>query len=123
MTKTAAVAVTVTCLVLAPNAALCRQGLAGLAPPPTSIRLTDQMKAQVQRCWVPTSAIVTVSFYLNRDGSIADSPKPAIEGAASDADAKAVLKAIADCAPYKMPVERYEEWQSIELRFAAAPLQ
>ena len=99
---------------------------------PLTISEIDAFRAQIERCWsVPAGAVdaenlvVTLQIFLNPDGTLAGSPtimeqtrmnRPGQEF--FRAAAESALRAVLKCEPYGMlPVESYELWQEIELKF------
>lgn len=86
----------------------------------------DALRAQIQACWNPPPGalearelIVDVRLQLNRDGSV--SAEPQVMNRASHPQfqvaAEAARRAIKRCAPYKMPIAKYDLWQDVEVRF------
>jgi hypothetical protein len=66
----------------------------------------------IARCWNPppgSTGTVTVRFDLARDGSVIGTPK--INGLASAGVAKSAVDAVKLCQPYRLPAERYADWQ------------
>jgi len=88
--------------------------------------LADALRGQIRNCWSPMTGapdpedqIVTFSLRLNRDGSVGGleilSVQPNSYGAAA---AEAASRAIYQCAPYRLPPERYNQWREFRpLRF------
>lgn len=90
--------------------------------------LRDSLKSQVEQCWSPPvgapdakKLIVDFDLFLNQDGSIAQPPQlmpDSAAAAASDpyvrAAADAALRAIYTCAPYKLPADRYSQWNEVK---------
>jgi outer membrane biosynthesis protein TonB len=99
----------------------------------TSMTLSeiDALRLQVEKCWSfpagaanPEDLIVTVQISLNPDGSLGKTPeilektKLAIGGDQFfRVAAESALRAVRRCAPYKMPIDKYQSWRQIELRF------
>ncbi|MGN6103429.1 MAG: hypothetical protein ACTHOR_20010, partial [Devosia sp.] len=74
--------------------------------------LAPLLSRQIARCWNPppgTSGSVTVRFDLTQDGHVAGAPR--VLGLASVGVAKAAQHAITFCQPYKLPPERFSDWQ------------
>jgi outer membrane biosynthesis protein TonB len=98
---------------------------AGLASAMTST-LKDAFLSQIRNCWNPipgapnpADQIVQFDLKLNRDGTVASLRLLEVSatpyGAAA---AQAGSRAIYQCQPYRLPPERYGEWQEINpLRF------
>jgi len=85
---------------------------------------------QITQCWTPLAGapdasqlIVTFRLFLNPDGSIAQPPQLSGSSASSGgnpyarAAAEAARRAIYTCAPYRLPVDRYNEWRDISFTF------
>jgi len=89
--------------------------------------LSTALSSQVQQCWSPPvgapdprKLVVDFDLFLNQDGSIAQPPQlvgNSAAAAASDpyvrAAADAAKRAIYTCAPYKLPADRYSQWNEI----------
>ncbi len=62
--------------------------------------------------------IVDERLQLNRDGSVPAEPQVANRGnhPQFQVAAEAARRAIVRCAPYKMPVAKYDLWQDVEVR-------
>lgn len=96
-----------------------------------TLDLVDALKNQIRPCWSPQvgapraeELIVDFDLFLNPDGSVAQAPQLTASSraqAASDpytkAAAAAALRAIYQCAPYKLPQDRYSDWREITFRF------
>lgn len=87
----------------------------------------DALRGQVQRCWnIPAGAEngdslrVSVKFRLDRSGALEGSPE-IISGGGSGgverAAAEAARRAVARCAPYTLPAEKYETWAEVIVNF------
>ncbi len=89
----------------------------------------DAFRAQIQKCWsIPAGArdsenlVIQIRLGLNRDGSIAQGPFVLdTQNRRGDpfyrAAAESVLRAVHQCQPFQMPVEKYALWRDIELTF------
>jgi hypothetical protein len=89
--------------------------------------LQDALRSQIAQCWSPplgapsgSELVVNFDLYLNPDGSVArppqldaDSAAAAARDAYTHAAADAARRAIYQCAPYKLPADRYAEWHEI----------
>ncbi len=87
--------------------------------------LRSLLQSQIYKCWSPPVGSprpdqLTVEFqlYLRLDGTIAQPPKLTATGISSGdpfmrAAVEAARRAIYTCAPYRLPVERYGQWQSV----------
>ncbi len=87
----------------------------------------DALRGQVQRCWnLPAGAIdgdklrVSVKFRLDRSGAV-DGGIEIISGGGGSgverAAAEAARRAVARCAPYNLPAEKYETWAEVIVNF------
>ena len=93
--------------------------------------LASALQSEIYRCWSPPEGaphperlIVTFELFLNRDGSVAQPPQLTANSAAAVASdpymraaAEAARRAIYTCAPYKLPPDRYSQWQVVEITF------
>lgn len=89
--------------------------------------LVDALRNQVAQCWsppvgAPNAADLVVDFdlFLNPDGSVAQPPQltggsqaRASVSPYTRAAAEAARRAIYECAPYKLPANRYAQWREI----------
>ena len=93
--------------------------------------LADALKSQIYRCWSPpvgapnaNDLVVDFDLQLNPDGTVMGRPQLSASSAAAmgnpytRAAAEAANRAIYQCAPYKLPAQRYSDWKQISpLRF------
>jgi len=89
--------------------------------------LADALKSQIYRCWsppvgAPNAADLVVDFdlTLNNDGTPARATSDALSSGNpyTRAAAEAARRAIFQCQPYRLPPDRYTQWQEISpLRF------
>jgi colicin import membrane protein len=86
----------------------------------------DALRAQIQACWNPPPGaldarelIVQVRLQLNRDGSVSAEPQVLNRGSHPQFQvaAESAKRAIRRCAPYKMPIAKYDIWQDVEVTF------
>jgi hypothetical protein len=89
--------------------------------------LQTALASQIMACWNPPvgapnadDLVVDFDLFLNRDGSVArppqltgDSPAQVARSSYTRAAAEAARRAIYTCAPYKLPANRYNDWQEI----------
>lgn len=89
--------------------------------------LQDALRSQIAQCWSPPvgaphaqDLIVDFDLLLNPDGSVAQPPQlvgDSVSAAATNpytrAAAEAARRAIYECAPYKLPQDRYSQWREI----------
>jgi outer membrane biosynthesis protein TonB len=99
-----------------------------LSDQPLSISEIDALRRQIEKCWnVPAGAIeaesllVEIRVWLNPDGSIMraeilDTARMSRDGYYRAA-AESAYRAIFLCEPYSLPVERYNAWKMILMRF------
>jgi outer membrane biosynthesis protein TonB len=89
--------------------------------------IADALKSQIYRCWSPpvgapnaTDLVVDFDLTLNQDGTPARATSDALtsSNAYTRAAAEAARRAIAQCQPYRLPADRYDQWREINpLRF------
>jgi outer membrane biosynthesis protein TonB len=87
----------------------------------------DSLRGQVQRCWlIPAGAAdagdlkVSVRFKLDPAGELQGSPEIVSGGGGEGvqrAAAEAARRAVARCAPYNLPTEKYETWAEVIVNF------
>lgn len=88
--------------------------------------LADALRSQIRNCWSPiigapnpADQIVSFGLSLNRDGSVASLELLTMSGNPyTAAAAEAASRAIYQCQPYRLPLERYAQWREFRpLRF------
>ncbi len=93
--------------------------------------LVDALRNQISQCWSPPvgaphpeTLIVEFELFLNRDGSVAQPPQLTANSSAAVANnpymraaADAARRAIYMCEPYKLPADRYSQWNDIKFVF------
>ena len=87
----------------------------------------DALRGQVQRCWnIPAGAAdggnlkVSVKFKLDQSGALEGSPEIIDGGGASGVEraaAEAARRAVARCAPYNLPADKYDAWADVIVHF------
>ncbi|GLS30527.1 hypothetical protein SAMN04488498_103160 [Mesorhizobium albiziae] len=87
----------------------------------------DALRGQVQKCWnIPAGAAdggnlrVSVQFRLDRAGALEGSPEIISGGGASGVEraaAEAARRAVARCAPYNLPADKYDAWADVIVNF------
>jgi outer membrane biosynthesis protein TonB len=86
----------------------------------------DALRAQIQQCWNPPvgvleaqELIVKVQLDLKQDGSLEAEPKLVNNGSNPlfRIAAESALRAIKRCAPYRLPIAKYDVWHSVEVTF------
>lgn len=93
--------------------------------------IADALKSQIYRCWSPPTGapdardlVVDYALRLNQDGTVASlqltpgTQVVAASNAYTRAAAEAASRAIYQCQPYRLPLDRYNVWREINpLRF------
>jgi outer membrane biosynthesis protein TonB len=100
------------------------------APTGTAMALSqselDALRAQIQACWNPPvgvadakGLVVTVRLMLKQDGSLSAEPLVTNRGSTAlfQIAAESALRAIRRCAPYRLPIAKYEVWKDVEVDF------
>ncbi|MET0445797.1 MAG: hypothetical protein ABW151_14580 [Pseudorhodoplanes sp.] len=86
----------------------------------------DALRAQIQACWNPPPGaldarelVVQVRLQLNNDGSVSADPQVLNRGSHPQFQvaAESAKRAIRRCAPYKMPIAKYDIWKDVEVTF------
>ena len=82
------------------------------------------MKRQVEMCWNPPRGVrgasdqkVKVLINLNRDGSIINAIPETRENTINKIAIESAIRAIKQCQPYELPVEKYNAWKEIKFTF------
>lgn len=89
---------------------------------------------KVKPCWYtsglagapnPETLVVQIEVSLNRDGSVASPPQLTAQSAIAaagnkylKATAESATRAITQCAPFKLPPDRYAEWRQSTVNFS-----
>jgi outer membrane biosynthesis protein TonB len=112
----------------APNAKADTRNVKGIgAMNAMTADLQDALRSQIAQCWSPPvgaprseELVVDFDLFLNPDGSVAQPPQLVANSAAAAAGdpytraaAEAAQRAIYECAPYKLPADRYSQWREI----------
>lgn len=92
--------------------------------------LESILRSQVQKCWRepadlanPARLIVDVQIELGQDGKLIKQPKLIYPESVMGIDSSTkvaidnALRAARQCAPYILPIKRYEEWKIFTFRF------
>lgn len=82
--------------------------------------IAQMLHDSVARCWSPpagASGTVTVHFELQTDGHVVGKPK--VNGFASAGVGKAAAHAVTFCQPYRLPPERFPDWQHAVVTLSA----
>ena len=87
----------------------------------------DALRGAISKCWnVPAGVadapglVVTVKMKLNQDGSIQGAPQVTSGGGGDGvarAAAESAKRAVARCAPYNLPVDKYDSWSEVIVNF------
>jgi hypothetical protein len=90
----------------------------------------DALSGQARRCWDippgrtdPRQVSVTLRFRLNKDGTLDGTPV-VVEFPASTlgkVSADNAVRALLRCAPYRLPADKFDEWNDVQLRLAPGP--
>jgi len=114
------------------KARLADKNVKGFGPQTAmTMDLQDSLRSQIQQCWSPPvgaphpeELVVEFELFLKPDGSVAQPPQLSAESETAvghdsftRAAAEAARRAIYTCAPYKLPGDRYNQWQDIALTF------
>jgi colicin import membrane protein len=97
-----------------------------------SLSEMDALRGMIEKCWSPPTGIadagsmkITVKMSLNQSGEIEGRPQviaggggSGIERAAGEAARRAVLK----CAPYNLPLDKYDAWSEVVVNFDPSEL-
>ena len=98
--------------------------------------LASMLKSQVKPCWTYMSGaphadrlITKFRIQLGRDGNVVGQPQLAAESAAAQAGDpymraanEAALRAIMTCGPYKLPLDRYDQWRDFSIAFKVSDM-
>ena len=93
--------------------------------------MADLFRAQASRCWrVPADAPnpdalrVSVDVWLERDGSLSQAPRLRDESRVRFSGdpflrvaGERAVRAVVECAPYRMPADQYGAWRRITVNF------
>jgi hypothetical protein len=91
-----------------------------------TLSVLDALRNLIARCWVRPAgrfdAKIAFELYLDRDGSISRPPlrKNEPSGASPaglNVQAEAIRRAIYTCAPYQLPLSRYDQWHHSVVAF------
>lgn len=83
------------------------------------------LQTQMQRCWNPPVGVanaaelnVRVEVRFNQDGALSGIPVVLNTGGEGfDVASNAAVRAVQQCQPYDMPVEKYDNWQQVIVNF------
>ena len=110
--------------------AIAARSVRGKKGPKMTVDEISAIRQQIEKCWsVPAGArgaknlVVEVQIWLNKDGSLAKSPK-IVDGARMSSNnfykiaAESARRAVIQCAPLKgLPKNKYKHWREITLQF------
>lgn len=94
--------------------------LAAVPAEAASSDLGPLLSNQIARCWNPppgTRGAVTVRFELSEKGEVVGTP--IVRGLANAGVANAAIHAVEFCQPYRMPRERFSDWQHPVVKLSA----
>lgn len=82
-------------------------------------------RESIMRCWAPPGAEagkpgqVRLEFKLKPSGELDGEPRVlnSPDGKAAEALAQSAIRAVQRCAPYSLPVAKYESWRQIVINF------
>ena len=102
----------------------------GTGPGTVDSRMTaselDALRARLSQCWSPpigwtdpSEVRVVLMLFLNVDGSVSGAPQvlEAPGGRYAQTAAESAARAVRRCAPYNLPVEKYEAWKEVRVVF------
>ncbi|KZL13763.1 hypothetical protein PsAD37_05154 [Pseudovibrio sp. Ad37] len=102
-------------------------GCAAMADSGTSLLplTSDELavfRDQIAGCWIPphgSDGVVRLQFDLSRSGELVGTPQVLSSGKSPEykAAATSAVRAVARCAPYSLPAEKYETWKTVTLNF------
>lgn len=110
----------------ASNAKVAERTMKGIgAQSAMTMDLVDALRNQIAQCWSPPvgspdaqSLVVDFDLFLNEDGSVARPPQLLASSTSNSsyarAAAEAARRAIYECAPYKLPADKYGVWREIK---------
>ncbi len=86
----------------------------------------NALASAMRKCWnPPISALsedgltVRILVNLNKDGSVNGTPKilSQINSSVAGATARAAQRAIMRCSPYRLSVQKYDDWKQVDVTF------
>jgi hypothetical protein len=86
----------------------------------------DALRARLAECWSPpigwtdpAQVRVVLQLNLNADGSLNGVPQvlESPQGSYSATAPESAVRAVRRCAPYNLPVEKYDAWQQVRVTF------
>ena len=79
--------------------------------------------SQIARCVPPINiaahSVITIDLRLNADGSVTEESK--IVSSPTPEIGKAMLRAVSQCQPYRLPAQEYQRWKQILVDFDLDP--
>ena len=90
----------------------------------------DALAAQMRQCWrllpgeIDSGLSVRLMVDLNRDGTVIGTPRvtTSITSPILGSIARAAQRAVLQCGPYRLAVEKYAEWKQIDVTFKSSDL-
>ncbi|MFD2236119.1 cell envelope integrity protein TolA [Aureimonas populi] len=87
----------------------------------------DALRGQIARCWNPPAGVmeagslrVSIQMSLDQTGALQGMPQIVSGSGSSSAEraaGEAALRAVRRCAPYNLPIEKYETWSQVQINF------
>jgi hypothetical protein len=112
------------------NAKLGTQNIKGVgAQDAMTADLRSILQSEIYKCWSPPvgaphpeELVLTYRLFFRRDGTIAQVPQLEYTAISADdpymrAAVEAARRAIYTCAPYRLPADRYSQWQDVTFKF------
>jgi hypothetical protein len=100
--------------------------LIGASQPRMTLSEIEALRSRLAGCWRqpagwsdPAEIRVVLLISLNRDGSVARPPEvvEAPAGRYQQVAAESARRAVYECAPYNLPVAKYEDWRALKMTF------
>ncbi|WP_185983320.1 hypothetical protein [Aureimonas mangrovi] len=87
----------------------------------------DALRGQIQRCWSPPAGVaeagslrISIQMSLDPSGQLQGMPQIVSGGGGSSIEriaGEAAVRAVRRCAPYNLPIEKYETWSQVQINF------
>jgi len=90
----------------------------------------DALSAQMRRCWnllpgeIDSGLSVRLLVNLNRDGTVVGTPRviTSITSSMLGSISRAAQRAVLQCGPYRLAVEKYDQWKQIDVTFRSSDM-
>lgn len=86
----------------------------------------DALRGQIQRCWSPPAGVseagslrISIQMQLDQTGALQGMPQ-IVSGGSSTIErvaGEAAIRAVRRCAPYNLPIEKYQTWSQVQINF------